>query len=203
MARVAEQIDVEVMATASRPRDALAAVEENRPAVFVTDLDTGDASLAGTECIRRARAIDPKLRTIVLSAWDDPVHINEAFAAGGVAYVVKTSHPDDIAATIRQAFDNSVFFSPPAVPATSPVDTPRGAEDLTRRELEILRLAADGNSNAQMARTLWVTEQTVKFHLSNIYRKLNVSNRTEASRWAQLHGVLTMPESLASAREHA
>jgi DNA-binding CsgD family transcriptional regulator len=62
---------------------------------------------------------------------------------------------------------------------------------LTRREVEILRLVSEGHSNAQVARTLWVTEQTVKFHLSNIYRKLDVGNRTEASRWAQLHGVLS------------
>ena len=63
---------------------------------------------------------------------------------------------------------------------------------LTRRELEILTLVAEGHSNAQLARMLWVTEQTVKFHLSNIYRKLNVSNRTEASRWAQVHGLLPL-----------
>jgi DNA-binding CsgD family transcriptional regulator len=53
-----------------------------------------------------------------------------------------------------------------------------------------LRLVAEGHSNAQLARMLWVTEQTVKFHLSNIYRKLDVANRTEASRWAQIHGLL-------------
>ena len=63
--------------------------------------------------------------------------------------------------------------------------------DLTRRETEILRLAAEGHSNAQVAKLLWVTEQTVKFHLSNIYRKLEVANRTEASRWAHIHGLLT------------
>ncbi len=61
---------------------------------------------------------------------------------------------------------------------------------LTRRELEILRLVAEGRSNAQLAKMLWVTEQTVKFHLSNVFRKLQVSNRTEASRWAQLRGLL-------------
>jgi DNA-binding CsgD family transcriptional regulator len=65
------------------------------------------------------------------------------------------------------------------------------AADLTRRELEILRLVAEGHSNAGLAKMLWVTEQTVKFHLSNIYRKLNVANRTEASRWAQLNGILS------------
>jgi DNA-binding CsgD family transcriptional regulator len=72
------------------------------------------------------------------------------------------------------------------VPAVQKTEHP----DLTRRELEILRLVAEGLSNAELAKMLWVTEQTVKFHLSNIYRKLNVSNRTEASRWAQLNGLL-------------
>ena len=61
---------------------------------------------------------------------------------------------------------------------------------LTKRELEILQLVAEGHSNGELARMLWVTEQTVKFHLSNIYRKLDVANRTEASRWAQLHDLL-------------
>ncbi len=70
-------------------------------------------------------------------------------------------------------------------PATRPVAT-----DLTRRELEILRLATSGRSNSELARMLWVTEQTIKFHLSNIYRKLNVANRTEAARWAQVNGLL-------------
>ena len=69
---------------------------------------------------------------------------------------------------------------------------PRAVEPsgLTRREIEILQLVSEGYSNAQVAQMLWVTEQTVKFHLSNIYRKLDVANRTEASRWAQLHDLL-------------
>ncbi len=69
-----------------------------------------------------------------------------------------------------------------------------GTEDLTRRELEILRHVAEGRSNQQVGRTLWVTEQTVKFHLTNIYKKLGMSNRTEASLWAQRHGLLTRDE---------
>ena len=68
--------------------------------------------------------------------------------------------------------------------------TAEPAHDLTRRELEILQLVAEGYSNSQLGRMLWVTEQTVKFHLSNIYRKLDVANRTEASRWAQVNGLL-------------
>jgi DNA-binding CsgD family transcriptional regulator len=70
---------------------------------------------------------------------------------------------------------------------------------LTRRELEILQLVGEGRSNAQVGRMLWVTEQTVKFHLSNIYRKLDVSNRTEASRWAQVRNLLPSPAAAADA----
>jgi DNA-binding CsgD family transcriptional regulator len=102
---------------------------------------------------------------------------------------------------VRQAFDHSVFI---AGAAPAPTPTPAGAPvrverpgGLTRRELEILRLVAEGHSNAQLARMLWVTEQTVKFHLSNIYRKLDVANRTEASRWAQRNGLLGDELSLA------
>jgi DNA-binding NarL/FixJ family response regulator len=119
--------------------------------------------------------------------------IDSALAAGAAAYVVKTAHPEDLASAIRQAFSHSVYLAgrpavaPIPVPEPAPVDDSPG---LTRRELEILRLVAEGHSNAQLARMLWVTEQTVKFHLSNIYRKLDVANRTEASRWAQVHGLL-------------
>ena len=73
----------------------------------------------------------------------------------------------------------------------TPAEPSSAAHQLTPRELEILRLVAEGHSNSQLAQLLWVTEQTVKFHLSNIYRKLNVANRTEASRWAQLNGLLS------------
>ena len=76
------------------------------------------------------------------------------------------------------------------MPTTATVEAEADTRGLTRRELEILRLVAEGHSNAQLAKMLWVTEQTVKFHLSNIYRKLDVSNRTEASRWAQVRGLL-------------
>ena len=83
-----------------------------------------------------------------------------------------------------------------AVPAPAPVVAPLAAVPapepcpLTNRELEILQAVAEGHTNARIGRSLWVTEQTVKFHLSNIYRKLDVTNRTEASRWAQMNGLL-------------
>jgi DNA-binding NarL/FixJ family response regulator len=110
-------------------------------------------------------------------------------------FCAKWAQPDDLAVAVRQAFEHSIYFATngehggaSTSETTSPEDS---AVSLTKREIEILRLAAEGHSNSQLARMLWVTEQTVKFHLSNIYRKLDVSNRTEASRWAQRHGMLS------------
>ncbi|HEU6446308.1 MAG TPA: response regulator transcription factor, partial [Gaiellaceae bacterium] len=139
------------------------------------------------------RAAVPSVRPIVLSMHQDSQMIDAALVAGASAYVVKTAHPEDLASAVRQAFSHSVYLAGRRNLAPAPVKPKTEAADepvLTRRELEILRLVAEGHSNAQLARMLWVTEQTVKFHLSNIYRKLDVANRTEASRWAQLHGLL-------------
>jgi DNA-binding NarL/FixJ family response regulator len=126
----------------------------------------------------------------VLSAHEDAQRIDAAFTAGASVYCGKRAAPDDLASAIRQAFEQSIYY---AWTGTGPAAATGDQQDLvglTRREREILTLVAEGHSNAQLAKMLWVTEQTVKFHLSNIYRKLDVSNRTEASRWAQLHGLL-------------
>jgi DNA-binding NarL/FixJ family response regulator len=124
-----------------------------------------------------------------------PHQIDAALQAGASAYVVKSAHPDDFASAIRQTFSHSVYFANARRSNGDKPDANVSADhaDLTKREREILRLAAEGHSNAQLARMLWVTEQTVKFHLSNVYRKLNVSNRTEAARWAQVHGLVPTP----------
>jgi DNA-binding NarL/FixJ family response regulator len=113
------------------------------------------------------------------------------------------AEPEDLAAAIRQTLCRSIYLPN----ATSAVDESLQAlrlsgdePELTRREVQILRLVAEGHSNAQVARILWVTQQTVKFHLSNIYRKLGVANRTEASRWAQLHGLLSQEQLRSSAQ---
>ena len=106
--------------------------------------------------------------------------------------MLKTAQPEDLASAIRQAFDLDLPRPRAQRQARRTAQLHEGGADLTVRELEILQLVAEGQSNSEMARRLWVTEQTVKFHLSNIYRKLNVSNRTQASRWAQVHGLLPL-----------
>ena len=190
---VLERIGARVVLKTSSATEALAWIERQRPQLLILELDGRSGEPDGFEVVRRAKALAPALRAIVLSMHHDTAHIDAALAAGAAAYVVKTSHPDDVASAVRQAFDHSVYLADKARPSADPPAARPASEapgGLTRREVEILRLVAEGHSNSQLARTLWVTEQTVKFHLSNIYRKLGVANRTEASRWAQLRGLL-------------
>ena len=181
-----------VVGRTTDPDGALALLDEFNPSVLVAD-SAGD----GLVCIRKACAKYPELKAIVLSSPDDPAQIDAAFAAGAHAYVLKTAHPDDVTVAIRQTFEHSVFLPGPAFAAAPSNGTAAVASDasdtvasLTKRELEILQLVAEGHSNSQLARILWVTEQTVKFHLSNIYRKLGVGNRTEATRYAYRNGLI-------------
>jgi two-component system, NarL family, response regulator LiaR len=188
---VVTKIGVDVVGRTTSAAEAHGLAEQLQPDVLVTGLDMPPGEMDGIALIRRAREAVPELKVIVLSMHHDPAHIDAALEAGAVAYVVKTAQADDIASAIRQAFSHSIYLAGARpVTAVDAKPSPSAAAELTRRELEILQLVAEGYSNAQLARKLWVTEQTVKFHLSNIYRKLDVANRTEASRWAQLHGLL-------------
>jgi DNA-binding NarL/FixJ family response regulator len=191
MEQLLRRVGVSIVGKTTEPEEALDLVEENRPDILLVDFGVSDGDLDAVECVRKAKEVHPELKTVVLSATDQPQHIASAFAAGASVYCVKTAAQDDLMAGIRQAFAASIYLAHSAS-APAPRESVAAMEtpELTRRELEILRLVAEGHSNSQLARMLWVTEQTVKFHLSNIYRKLNVANRTEASRWAQLRGLL-------------
>jgi DNA-binding NarL/FixJ family response regulator len=200
---VLRRVGVDVVGKATSGSDALSLVQRVRPDLLVTDIAAADGEGAGLACLREARQHLPEIRGVVLSLSEDAQHIDAALQAGAAAYVLKSAHPDDLASAVRQAFTHSVYFAPPAgywngqQQRTGTMSADRA--DLTKREREILQLVAEGYSNAQLARMLWVTEQTVKFHLSNVYRKLNVSNRTEAARWAQLHGLVPTPGAIVAA----
>ena len=193
VSNVLHRIQVEVVATTTSPTRALELMAELGPDVLVAELSAQDAELDGLGFLNRARAEFPEVKVVVFSAYEDRQHIDAALDAGAAAYVIKTADPQDFASAIRQSFQHSIYFAGasigPVAPTPMPVDDTPG---LTRRETEILKLVAEGHTNAQLAKMLWVTEQTVKFHLSNVYRKLDVANRTEASRWAQTHGLLPM-----------
>jgi DNA-binding NarL/FixJ family response regulator len=176
----------DVIGTATSGRGGLEILGETPADIVVIDLKLPGEDTPAV--LREIRSRWPDTVVVVLSGSDDEGHIGQALASGAHAYIVKSTDLDDLVAAVRHALRPSIYFS--RTPATQPRETePDGSLDLTRRELEILRLVAEGRSNAEIARTVWVTQQTVKFHLSNIYRKLGVSNRTEASRYAQLHGL--------------
>jgi two-component system response regulator DevR len=190
---VLHRLDVRVVAKTTSPALALHAIEKQRPDLLITDVTMDDSDLDGIECVREAIERLPELSAIVLSMRSDPDVVDAAIDAGAFAHVAKTSHPDALAETIGDAL---AILSDHGMPS----ETTERQSRLTRRELEILQLLAQGHSNAQLAKLLWVTEQTIKFHLSNIYRKLNVSNRTEAAHWAQVRGLLeTTPDPVGAA----
>ena len=187
---VLERIGVEVVGMAESADTLVALVRRVRPDVLVADTSIRLGGTPVLPVLRQAIDAHDALKVVVLNESRSAADRAAAFDAGALAYVVKTSHPDDIASAIRQTFDHSVFFATPPdahgdpapralreTSSGSPLEQRPGG--LTPRETEILRLVAEGRSNGAMARALWVTEQTVKFHLSNIYRKLEVANRTE------------------------
>ena len=190
------RIGVTEVRRATNPASALHIVETHAPDLFVSDLDVDDDSIDVWDCLRTVKELRPEIKTVVVSERAQERSIEAAFAAGAEVFCTKAAEPEDLAAAIRQAFHRSIFLARAHVGqsavdlSSAAVVRTRNDVDLTRRELEILQLVAEGHSNSQLARMLWVTEQTVKFHLSNIYRKLDVANRTEASRWAQVHGLL-------------
>jgi DNA-binding NarL/FixJ family response regulator len=185
---LAESSDIRVVGSTGEPERALELISRLRPGVFINEID-GQQGELNLEVVRDARRIDPELRVIVLAKEREQVGIVDAFRAGVDVYVVSDADPDDVVAGMRQLFNQSLFIAADwALGAVHAINN--NLPDLTRREVEILQLVAEGHTNGSLATMLSVTEQTIKFHLTNIYRKLEVHNRTEASRWATLHGVL-------------
>ena len=182
------RIGIEVRGKATSADETLTLIGLHEPDLLIVDLgDNGDvgAQTFFDEARRRA----PFLRIVALSASSEPAQITRVLAAGASAYVTKRAQAEDFATAVRQSFEQSVFMRGNAHGSAGRSEAEKEAR-LTRRESEILRLVAEGKPNQGIGRDLWITEQTVKYHVSNIYRKLGVANRTEASRWAQLHGLL-------------
>ena len=144
----------------------------------------------GLRCLELLHERHPSVKTIIFSGSDDSAAVDAAFARGAVAFIQKTIDPADLAAIVRQAVASNVFFAAGNSSPAAPVESPW---DLTPREIEILRALAGGQSNKEMAREFWLSDQTIKYHLTNIYRKLEVRSRTEAVRLAYEHGVIENP----------
>ena len=141
--------------------------------------DSGD----GMDSITTIRARYPSTAIVALSGLSDAPHVKQALANGAHGYVAKDTRGADLPSLIRHVAAGSMVLP-------SGGGTRAAGPDLTAREAEVLAHAARGSSNAEIGQALFVTEQTVKFHLGNIYRKMGVGNRTEAAHQALRHGLI-------------
>jgi DNA-binding NarL/FixJ family response regulator len=182
---IAHADDMQVVGEAHSGPELTHLLERRRPDIVLMDLRMPGVS--GTEMITLIRRRWPQIRTIVLSACDDRVTIDAVLDAGASGFVPKSSRTLDLASVLRQAARGVVVHAPATVPPSPARVQP--VRSLTDRERSILSAVATGMTTAAISRDLWISEHTIKFHLTNIYRKLGVPNRAGAVRYALEHGI--------------
>lgn len=177
------ELDIRVLWDTSDSGQLLPQIRQNPPNVFVLDLAFAQQNFEPVAAVRDLRARYPQMAILILTAYDEPVWVDELLRAGAQGYVVKS---DDfslrLAEAIRTVAQGRTFLSPTAVNALA---DSRRKYTLTTRERAILRLAAQGQSNPEIAATLALADGTVRNHFSNIYAKLNVETREAAVQAAQ------------------
>ena len=192
--------EIEIAGRATTTAEAARLIDAHHPELLVAGVEATAQPEEVFALVRESLAKLPSLKVIAFSSTSDRALLAQAFDAGVSALIAPNAAPDDIAVAIRQATDPSIHFAPTTLPMRRPARTGTGEDTgLTDREIETVRLVAKGLSNAEVGRALLVTEQTVKFHLSNIFRKLNVSNRTQATRRAEMMNLLDEPDVQAQA----
>ncbi|HWF31964.1 MAG TPA: response regulator transcription factor [Solirubrobacteraceae bacterium] len=182
--------DIDVVGEARTGTEVLPLVERRRPDVVVLDLHM--PGMDGAACIAEIKRTSPEVKAIVLSASDERASIESATNAGASAYVIKSVSSVDIPALIRQVAAGYTVFQAPSDASAEGAAGSAGEPGLTERELTILAAVAGGLTTKAISSELWVSEHTVKFHLTNIYRKLGVRNRSGAVRYAYEHGLVAL-----------
>jgi DNA-binding NarL/FixJ family response regulator len=180
----------DVVAETNNGAQVLPLVSKTNPDLALLDMRM--PGMDGLTCLDRIRERHPNVKVVILSVSTDPDIIQDVLNRGASAYIVKSVNPVDVPSALRQALEGSVFNAI-GLPEKQVADTAAKAAGLTERETSILKALARGLSNDAIGKELWVAEQTVKFHLTNIYRKLGVSNRTEATRYAYEHRLVDSP----------
>lgn len=173
--------DFEIVGEVMRGTQVVPAVGSLDPDVVL--LDVRMPGLDGIACLKRLRAHGSDVPVVIISSYVDDEHVEAARIAGAAAYVGKTVDPNELPDIVRAAAAGAAFS----------VSRPSAGRDdnseLSERELTVLAALTRGLSNRQIGEELWVSEQTVKFHLRNVYRKIDVKKRAEAVRWAYSHGI--------------
>jgi DNA-binding NarL/FixJ family response regulator len=173
---------IEVVGEAHSGEEVLALVERRNPDLVLLDLHM--PGIGGLECLAELKRTWPDVKSVVISASDDRVSIDSALLAGASAYILKSVSPVDIPSVLRQAWAGAVYHVPSAARPRDGEQPTAGGPDLTPREATILMAIASGSTTKAISQELWLSQHTVKFHLTNIYRKLGVSNRSGAVRYA-------------------
>jgi DNA-binding NarL/FixJ family response regulator len=185
------QADIEIVGQARSAPEVLALIERRRPSIVLMDLRMPGVN--GFDLISQLREQWPQLKLIILSASDDRASVVGALNAGASAFIVKSTAPLDVASVLRQVSNGAVYHAPAVTISAAGAESRPDADEaptLTEREQQILAAVAHGSTTAVISRDLWVSEHTVKFHLTNIYRKLGVANRSAAVRYALEHGIV-------------
>ncbi|MGD8968125.1 MAG: response regulator transcription factor [Anaerolineae bacterium] len=189
--------DIEVVGEARDGREAVAQAERLRPDVILMDLVMPE--MDGIEAIRRIKDRRPEARILVLTTFAGEDQIFPAIKAGALGYHLKDSHPEDLVQAIRQVHRGESSLHPVIAlkvleEISRPSDRPPTPDPLTPRELEVLRLVAQGKENWEIAERLVISEATVRTHVGNITSKLHVASRTQAALYALREGIASLDE---------
>jgi NarL family two-component system response regulator LiaR len=186
--------DIAIVGEASNGEEALSRLDSWLPDVVVMDL-LMPGGMDGIEATQRVRAISPHTQVVVLTAYSDDARVVAALRAGAIGYVRKDAEPELLLAAVRAAAGGQSLLDP-AVAGSVLQDLLRGgsSNDLTERELEVLRQLAHGRTNREIAAALTVSEETVKTHVGNILAKLHLAHRTQAVIYALKQGLVSLDE---------
>lgn len=183
-----------VIGEANSGEAGVAMAAELVPDVVLMDLVM--PGIGGVEATRQVKQVSPHSQIIVLTSYHEDEYIFPALRAGALSYVLKDVGPDELAETVRKAARGESVLHPRVAARVvqelrgTRRDTPNLFTDLSDRELEVLRLIADGRSNAEIAAKLFISEKTVKGHVSNILGKLHMMDRTQAAVYAWQQGLV-------------
>jgi DNA-binding NarL/FixJ family response regulator len=184
-----EQEDVALVGEVANGNDLLPLLKQIE-ADFVL-LDVQLPGLDGLGCLEALAEHHPQVKVAMLSAVEDTHVIESAFRRGAHGYILKSINPFELPAAIRQIVDESVIHR--ALTVRDGGASASRPSNLSEKEVAVLVELCHGHSNKQIAAQLWLSEQTVKFHLRNIYRKLGIKSRTEALRYAYEHDLASAP----------
>lgn len=192
------QEDIDVVGEANNGEDGVKLARDLLPDVVLMDL-VMPTGIDGVEATRRVKEVSPSTRIIVLTSFADDNKVFPAIKAGAISYLLKDISPEDLAHAIRAAQRNEAVLHPEvAAKLMQEFSTPRPTEtpleQLTEREMDVLRLIARGKSNKEIADTLIISEKTVKTHVSNILSKLHLADRTQAAIYALRQRLVPMDE---------